>query len=105
MQFPERNDSFDFVGALDQYSKYFRLEKGIDQHGKISGNKDFSIKPGEKLNLNIKGVSGQSGGTGGGFGNLKPLKALSKPGGQGSKPVAGFGLQNMAEGDLLQAKS
>ena len=58
IQFPERNDSFDFVGALDQYSKYYRLEKGIDKHGKITGNKDFSIKPGEKLNLNIKGVSG-----------------------------------------------
>ena len=31
LQFPERNDSFDFVQALDQFKKYYREDKGIGQ--------------------------------------------------------------------------
>lgn len=42
--------------------KYYKLEKGIDKQAKIDGGKDFSLKAGEKLNINIKGVSGTSGG-------------------------------------------
>ena len=29
MIFPERNDSFDFVAALEDYKKGYRLEKNI----------------------------------------------------------------------------
>ena len=32
VQFPERHDSFDFVGAFDQYRKYYQDEKGTDTH-------------------------------------------------------------------------
>ena len=28
--FPERNDSFDFISALEEYRKAFRVEKGLD---------------------------------------------------------------------------
>ena len=31
VQFPERNDSFDFIGALDNYVKHYRIEKGLDK--------------------------------------------------------------------------
>ena len=30
--FPERNDSFDFIAALEEYRKAFRVEKGLDQN-------------------------------------------------------------------------
>ena len=30
VQFSERNDAFDFVGALDKFKSYFRNAKGID---------------------------------------------------------------------------
>ena len=29
--FPERNDSFDFISALDEYKKAYRIEKGLDK--------------------------------------------------------------------------
>lgn len=31
VQFPERNDSFDFIGGLDQYVKHYKVDKGIDK--------------------------------------------------------------------------
>ena len=29
IQFPERNDSFDFKGALEKFKTYYRTDKGI----------------------------------------------------------------------------
>jgi hypothetical protein len=31
VQFPERNDSFDFIGGLDQFVKHYRIERGLDK--------------------------------------------------------------------------
>ena len=31
VQYPERNDSFDFIGSLDTYRKHYRVEKGLDK--------------------------------------------------------------------------
>lgn len=47
LQFTERNDSFDFYGALEQYKKYLRQDKGLDNSAKemtASESKDFSLK-------------------------------------------------------------
>jgi hypothetical protein len=57
--FPDRNDSFDFSYALDEFRKQLRREKGLEQAaaGKDSG-KDFSLKEGEKITLNIPGLVG-----------------------------------------------
>lgn len=30
--FPERNDSFDFLSALDEYKKAYRVAKGLDSN-------------------------------------------------------------------------
>ena len=30
--FPERNDSFDFIAALEDYKKQLRIEKGLDKN-------------------------------------------------------------------------
>lgn len=59
VQFPERNDSFDFIQALDQYVKYYQIDKGINAEQREIQNTqplDFSIKQGQKITLNIKGV-------------------------------------------------
>ena len=84
VQFPERNDSFDFIGAFDQYRKYYRDMKGTDtdkQEFQKRKLQDFSLKQGKKITVNIKGVTGTSAahpkkGFGGG------LKKLGKPPGQ-----------------------
>ena len=44
LQFPERNDSFDFIGALDQFKKYYRQDKGLDKAIDFSTGEDFSLK-------------------------------------------------------------
>ena len=31
MMFPERNDSFDFIQALDEFKKVYRIDKGLDK--------------------------------------------------------------------------
>ena len=31
IQFPERNDSFDFIGALDNYVKYLKIDLGTSK--------------------------------------------------------------------------
>ena len=64
VQFTERNDSFDFVGALDKFRNYFRNAKGLDKpssnHSENAGapGKDFSLKEGEKITISIKGLGG-----------------------------------------------
>jgi adaptin ear-binding coat-associated protein 1/2 len=56
--FPERNDSFDLVHALDEYKKAYRLDKGMDKHvEKKVVQKDFSLQEGEKMTLTIEGVT------------------------------------------------
>ena len=56
--FPERNDSFDFLAALDEYRKAYRVEKGLEKpQQKQVTSKDFSLQPGEKMTLTIEGVT------------------------------------------------
>ena len=31
IMFPERNDSFDFIQALDEFRKAWRIENGLDK--------------------------------------------------------------------------
>ena len=39
MMFPERNDSFDFIQALDEFKKVYRLDKGLDKEYKPEANR------------------------------------------------------------------
>ena len=56
--FPERNDSFDLITALDEYRKAYRVEKGLDKPDKKQTvSKDFSLQPDEKMTLTIEGVT------------------------------------------------
>lgn len=72
--FPERNDSFDLIAALDDFRKQSRVAKGLENPNQSQGNsgpsKDYSLKEGEKITVNIPGVT-----TG--------KKALDKPIGSG----------------------
>jgi hypothetical protein len=56
VQFPERNDSFDFIGGLDQFIKHYRIEKGLEKQKvnvSSSNMSNFAIKEGQKMTLNI----------------------------------------------------
>ena len=65
MMFPERNDSFDFLSGLDSFKKAYRAEKGLDKvdtsaiDNQAAAN--FAIGDGEKITLNIAGISKNSG--------------------------------------------
>lgn len=54
--FPERNDSFDFICALDDFVKQIRSDKGMDKPKSGAPSKDFSLKEGETISLNIPGL-------------------------------------------------
>ena len=42
--FPERNDSFDFLQAIEEYRKAYRIDQGLDKPDQKSvANKDFSL--------------------------------------------------------------
>jgi hypothetical protein len=104
VQFPERNDSFDFIGGLDQFVKHYRVDRGIDkQRVNVSSSsmQSFAIRDGEKMTLNINMGDGKQMGRGianrggGGLKALKkPLAPLSKPSGSsgGSSNMMGFGM-------------
>mmetsp|Transcript_21740 Transcript_21740/g.33557 ORF Transcript_21740/g.33557 Transcript_21740/m.33557 type:complete len:171 (+) Transcript_21740:112-624(+) len=90
VHFPERNDSFDFIQAMNDYVKHSKIANGTDDSQKSlfssSTAQDFSLKQGEKMTLNIKGVSNESGaapkkGFGGGLKKLAPppSQALGAP--------------------------
>ena len=55
--FVDRNDSFDFISSLDDYTKSLRMEKGIDKYDVQEIEKDFSLKDGEKIEIKIKGLT------------------------------------------------
>ena len=55
--FVERNDAFDFISSLDDFWKSQRREKGIDKYDVKELEKDFSLKEGEKIEINIKGLT------------------------------------------------
>lgn len=58
MIFPERNDSFDFLSAIEEYKKAYRTEKGLDKpEAKTGPQRDFSLHEGEKMTLTIEGVT------------------------------------------------
>ena len=92
IMFPERNDSFDFIQALDEFKKAWRIENGLDKEfqkpdsAKIA--EDLSLKEGEKITVNIPGVTTgaenkpKKSGFGGG------LKKLAPPPGFKGKPKA-----------------
>jgi hypothetical protein len=44
------------VGSLDAYRKYFRIAKGLDKPQVNKSSQDFSLKQGEKITVNIKGL-------------------------------------------------
>ena len=48
--FPERNDSFDFLQAIEEYRKAYRIDQGLDKPDQKSVvHKDFSLQDGEKM--------------------------------------------------------
>ena len=108
IMFPERNDSFDFIHALDEFKKQYRIENGLDKEFKQPDNskiaEDLSLKEGEKITVNIPGVTTgpavQQKKTGGG------LKRLAPPPGFKGKPKAPAQQQvNLLENDnLLEEK-
>ena len=57
IMFPERNDSFDFIQALDEFKKAYRVEKGLDSNFKKPNSAkieaDLSLKEGEKITINF----------------------------------------------------
>ena len=56
--FPERNDSFDFIAGLDDFKKQYKIAKGTQVPAAVHGQgKDFSLKEGEKISINIPGVT------------------------------------------------
>ena len=57
--FTDRNDSFDFIAALEDFKKSIRIDKGIDKPKIDVKNQDFTLKEGEKISLNIPGVTGK----------------------------------------------
>merc|ERR1711877_39447 len=87
IMFPERNDSFDFLNALDEFKKGYRIEKGIEKefkHDPSLVSADLSLKEGEKITVSIPGIATaeskpkKSGGGG--------LKKLAPPSGFKGKP-------------------
>ena len=56
--FPERNDSFDFIAGLDDFKKQLKIAKGtqIPATSTKDSGKDFSLKEGEKISINIPGL-------------------------------------------------
>ena len=103
--FPERNDSFDFIAALDDFKKQMRITKGMDKPSNSGPSKDYSLKEGEKITVNIPGLTNKKPqeskpASSQGFGGLKKLapppgKKPSTTGAVGSMN-AGFGLQSSA---------
>ena len=56
IMFPERNDSFDFLNALDEFKKAYRIEKGVEKEFKSDANlvsADLGLKEGEKITINF----------------------------------------------------
>lgn len=75
--FPERNDSFDFVAGLNDFRKQLRIANGTTQPASASvKEKDFSLKEGETISINIPGIS------------KKPVGASSSSQGVGLKKLA-----------------
>jgi hypothetical protein len=54
--FPERNDSFDFVAALEDFRRQLKAAKGGPTTKETSSGKDYSLKEGEKISINIPGM-------------------------------------------------
>ena len=78
--FPDRNDSFDFIAAMEDFKKQSKLAKGERVGEKTADKgKDFSLKEGEMIVVNIPGLGGKKpeskvlvGGGGGGLKKLAP---------------------------------
>jgi len=91
--FPERNDSFDFFAALEEFRKAYRVEMGLDQHFKVrkdADQVDLSLKEGEMISLNMPGM--EDGETSsappkkkGGLKKLAPPPGFKKPVAQAPK--------------------
>lgn len=54
--FPERNDSFDFIAALEDFKKQLKIVKGTAPSATSGKEKDYSLKEGEKISINIPGM-------------------------------------------------
>ena len=88
--FPERNDSFDFIAGLDDFRKQLRIAKGQvsgSSGSSAASGKDFSLKEGEKISINIPGITSKHGSGepkapslgGGGLKKLAPPASSKKP--------------------------
>ena len=55
--FVDRNDAFDFISSLDDYTKQKNREKGIDKYDVKELEKDFSLKGEEKIEIKIRGIT------------------------------------------------
>ena len=90
MIFPERNDSFDFLHAIEEYKKAYRIDKGLDKpESKNVVTKDFSLAEGEKMTLTIEGVTRHEGHQAKQKSGLKKLAAPKgfQPSAASSKPL------------------
>lgn len=109
LMFPERNDSFDFINALDNFKKAYRVEKGLDSNfqkpdaEKIAA--DLCLKEGEKITINFANMQNQNKLAQQATTTAAPkkigggLKKLAPPPGFKGKPKQGNG------GDLLGGNS
>jgi len=106
VMFPERNDSFDFIQALDDFKTAYRVEKGLDSNfekpnaAKVEA--ELSLKEGEKITINFVNMQNKPMLTtapkkvGGGG-----LKKLAPPPGFKGKPRAG----DQPQADFLGGES
>ena len=84
--FVDRNDAFDFISCLDDYTRQINREKGIEKYNVSQLEKDYSLKEGEKIEIHIKGITDKKKDTKVSSGGLKKLapprsgKKLEAPG-------------------------
>ena len=64
IMFPDRNDSFDFIQALDNFKKAYRVEKGLDKDFKKPDadqiDAQLALKDGEKITINFANMPGMA---------------------------------------------
>ena len=60
IMFPDRNDSFDFIQAMDNFKKAYRVEKGLDSNFQKPNaaqiDADLALKEGEKITINFQSM-------------------------------------------------
>lgn len=113
--FVDRNDAFDFISSLDDYTRQVKREKGVEKYDVKDLEKDYSLKEGEKIQINIKGVTDKQSKpkpkAGGGLKKLAPPRGSKKPAGPTSGSMGGEddeeskGLDDLFSDNAPQAQS